>query len=428
MAHLLGPRLWPILLLNVAVSPGTPLTGQSPFIRGDFNADGRVDLGDPVRLLFHLFEAGASGGCLAAGDASSDGTLDAGDAVFVLSYLFVEGANPAPPFPNCGTSADAETVTCIEHAACSNPDRAPEITEWPVPYGASSRPRDPYVDATGRVWFVGQNADYAAFLLQETGAFTRFPLPAGAGPHNLIVGERYVWYAGNGDAHIGRLDPATREVQRIDMPDPAASDPHTLVFDRNGDIYFTVQFGGFVGKLTVATGEVRLRAVPTPGAKPYGIAIDPTGRPWFDEFGTNKIASIDPETLSIEEVTLPRSSARPRRIGVTTDGAIWYVDYAGGYLGRVVPSTKAIDEWLMPGGARSRPYAMAVDDRDRIWFVETGSSPNRFVGFNPRTSQFFGATPIPSRGGTVRHMYFHAPERTIWFGTDANTIGKAIVE
>ena len=104
---------------------------------------------------------------------------------------------------------------------------------------------------------------------------------------------------------------------------------------------------------------------------------------------------------------------------------MWYVDYAGGYLGRFDPSTRRFREWMLPGGAGARPYAMAVDDRDVVWAVETGSRPNRFVGFDTKEERFLGATPIPSGGGAVRHMYFHAPTREIWFGTDANTVGRA---
>ena len=81
----------------------------------------------------------------------------------------------------------------------------------------------------------------------------------------------------------------------------------------------------------------------------------------------------------------------------------------------------------MPGGAQSRPYAMAVDDRARVWFVETGARPNRLVGFDPRTERFFSTSTIPSGAGSVRHMYFHKPTRQIWFGTDANTVGRAVV-
>jgi virginiamycin B lyase len=278
------------------------------------------------------------------------------------------------------------------------------------------------------VWFVGQNADYAAFLDPGTGEFERFELPDGAGPHNLIVGPTHVWYAGNGAGHIGKLDPATGDIKVIPMPDPDADDPHTLVFDQGGDIWFTVQNGNFVGRLTTATDEIRLIDVPTANARPYGIKIDPQNRPWFVEFGTNKLAMIDREALTVREITLPRSGTRPRRMDITSDGTIWYVDYAQGYLGRFTPGDAQIKEWRAPAAASSRPYGMAVDHKDRVWFVETGINPNKFVGFDPRTEQFFSRVDVPSGGGTIRHMYFHAPENAIWFGSDVNTIGRAVVE
>lgn len=303
-----------------------------------------------------------------------------------------------------------------------------EIREWPVPW-PDTRPRDPYVDARGRVWFVGQQGDYVAYLDPTTGAFRRFDLEPGTGPHNLIVDAAgFVWFAGNLKGYIGKLDPETGRITKYPMPDPEARDPHTLVFDRNGDIWFTVQGGNFVGRLKPQTGEVRLIRVPTPRARPYGIAIDSRNRPWFNEFGTNKVGRVDPETMEVEEIVLPRPNARSRRIAITSDDAVWYVDYAYGYLGRIDPKTGTIREWPAPAGERALPYALAADDRDRLWFVETGPDPNRLVGFDPKTETFFSITPIPSRGRVVRHMFFHRPTRTLWFGTDVNTIARARLE
>ena len=47
-----------------------------------------------------------------------------------------------------------------------------------------------------------------------------------------------------------------------------------------------------------------------------------------------------------------------------------------------------------------------------------GSQPNRLVGFDPKTEKFFGITPIPSGGGTVRHMMLMPAPVNIWFGTE----------
>jgi virginiamycin B lyase len=56
---------------------------------------------------------------------------------------------------------------------------APDIREWTVPW-EGSRPRDPFVDPKGRVWFVGQQGNYVAYLDPVTGRFERYevdPLP-----------------------------------------------------------------------------------------------------------------------------------------------------------------------------------------------------------------------------------------------------------
>jgi virginiamycin B lyase len=300
-----------------------------------------------------------------------------------------------------------------------------EIREWRVPWEAS-RPRDPFVAADGRVWFVGQRSDYLAYLEPETGEFRRYDLDRGSGPHNLIVGpEGEVWYAGNRAAHIGLLDPRTGAITRFPMPDPAAADPHTLVFDSRGGIWFTVQQGNFVGRFSPESKRIDLVPVPTPSSRPYGIAVDEHDRPWFTEFAGGKIGTVDPETLELSEIDLPRAEARPRRLVVTSDGSIWYVDFAGGYVGSIDGSTGEIREWVSPGGSGAGPYGMVADDLDRIWFVETGPRPNRLVAFDPDGEEFFSVTDIPSGGGSVRHMFFHRASREIWFGTDANTIGRA---
>lgn len=302
-----------------------------------------------------------------------------------------------------------------------------EITEWDVPW-ESSRPRDPYVAPDGDVWFVGQRSDYVAVLDPDTGDFKRYELEAGAGPHNLIVDkDGYVWYAGNRSAHIGRMDPESGQIERIETPGPHGRDPHTLVFDSKGDIWFSVQGANAVGKLTVAGRDVQLLPVPTGSARPYGIVVDQTDRPWFTEFGSHKLGTVDPETMELLEVELPREEARPRRLVVDSGGAIWYVDYAEGVLGRYDPESASFEEWPAPGGTGSRPYGMAIDDEDRLWFVESGPDPNRLVGFDPASEEFFSVTEIESGGGTVRHMYFDSEDDAIWFGTDTNTIARARV-
>ena len=332
--------------------------------------------------------------------------LAAAPAALLLSAL---ATLPAPVSAQAGPAASAVP-----------------IQEWTVPW-EKSRPRDPAVAPDGRIWFVGQAGNYVAVLEPATGEFDRYEIEPGTHPHNLVLdGAGKVWYAGNRNARIGRLDPGTRQLKTFAMPDSAARDPHTLVFAPDGTLWFSVQQGNFVGRLDTTTGEVRLAKSPTPGSRPYGIVVTPEGRPWFTEFGSNKIGTIDPKTMEIREYSLPAARARARRLALTSDGTVWYVDYTRGFLGRLDPATGAVREWAAPSGEASLPYAMTVDHEDRLWFVETGVQPNRLVSFDPRTERFTTVTPIAeSGGGTVRHMVYDRGTRTIWFGTDRDTIGRA---
>lgn len=301
-----------------------------------------------------------------------------------------------------------------------------DIEEWTVPFGG--RPRDPYAAGDDEIWFVGQNGHYLARLTPSTGKFFKRDLPDEPGPHNLIVGaDGIVWYAGNRKGYIGRYDPDTDRIEKILMPDSAARDPHTLVFDETQrHIWFTVQGGNFVGRLNVATRHVDLIPVTTPGARPYGIKVAPDGTPWVVLLATNKLASVDPVTLAIREYVIPAKDARPRRLEVTDDERVWYADYRRGFIGMYDPAGNTFREWMLPSAGNARPYGMASDGTN-VWVVETGVSPNQFVGFDTRAGRFVSVAPVPSGGGSVRHMDYHAGTNSVWFGTDRGTIARAEV-
>jgi virginiamycin B lyase len=302
------------------------------------------------------------------------------------------------------------------------------VKEWTVPW-EKTRPRDPYPDQQGRVWFVGQGGNYVAYLNPTSGEFKRYEIDAGTYPHNLVVDRRgTVWFTGNRNGRIVKLDPQTGKLTNHMMPDSTVRDPHTMIFDQKGDIWFTAQTAGVVGRLTVADGKIRLWRLPTKDARPYGIVIDGKGRPWFDEFGTNKIGTIDPATFELKEYPLPDERARPRRIALAGDGGVWYGDYTRGYLGRLDPASGRTEEWLMPSGPASLPYAMATDDHERVWLAETGVKPNRLVAFDTRSRKWVASMNVGENApNTIRHMVFDKTTRQLWFGTDQGAIGRAVV-
>jgi virginiamycin B lyase len=322
------------------------------------------------------------------------------------------------------------SLALVGAVAAGAQDASLEPKEWTVPW-ERTRPRDPIMDQTGRVWFVGQAGNYVAYLNPKSGEFKRYEIPAGTNPHNIVVDERGgVWYTGNRNSRIVQLDPGSGELKTIMMPDSTVRDPHTMIWDKDGVAWFTAQQSQRIGRFDRATGAIKFWRPSQERSNPYGVVLDSKGQPWFDLFATNRIATIDPRTLEYKEFTLPNERSRPRRIAVTSDDIVWYGDYSRGMLGRLDPKSGAVEEFPLPGGEGSQPYAMTSDDRDRIWVVETRSQPNRMVAFDAKSKQFVANIAIPSNGSdrnTIRHMTFNRATREIWFGTDAGTIGAVKV-
>jgi virginiamycin B lyase len=278
-----------------------------------------------------------------------------------------------------------------------------KISEWSVPT-KGAHPHDPAVGADGALWFTEQMMNKIGRLDPATGEFKEYPLKVkNSGPHGLVAdSDGNIWFTGNFGGYIGKLDPKAGAVTEYKMPDAKAEDPHTAVFDARGILWFTVQVGNFVGSLDPKTGKVELKAVPTADARPYGIQMNSAGIPFFCEFGTNKLASIDPKTLAIREYPLPEGT-RPRRLAIDAQDRVYFTDYQQGHLGRLDPRTGEVKLWESPSGSKSNPYGIVIAPDGMVWYSESGVMPNTVVRFDPKT-ETFAKTTIPSGGGTVRNM------------------------
>ena len=299
-----------------------------------------------------------------------------------------------------------------------------DIKEWKVPWD-KTRPRDPAVDSKGNVWFCGQAGNYIARLNPDTGEFKRFELADNTNPHNLIIdSNNNVWYAGNRNSHIGKLNSADGSIKTYTMPGDTPIDPHTLVFNSAENIWFTAQWGNKVGFLNTQTGDVSLITMPFDSSRPYGVKVDYDDIPWVVLFGSNKLAKIDPVNLSVEQIDLIDGAERPRRLEITQNNQVYYLDHSLGYLGSYNSSTKNINRWQLPEKQKAKLYGSAIDRNDRIWIALTGVSPNQIRVFDTNSKQFIANVEVPSGAGSIRYMYYHNASDEVWFGTDANTIGR----
>src|SRR5712691_4182389 len=246
----------------------------------------------------------------------------------------------------------------------SRPQLEGKISEWPVPTPEFAR--DPAPAPDGSIFIAVMFGNKIARFDPRTKTFKEWELPKGARPHGLLVDRGgQVWYTGNGNGTIGHLDPATGKV--VEHKAPSGGDPHTLVLDDQGVIWFTVQGGNRIGRLDTQTGSIS--EFKTTG-HPYGLALDKTGSVWFCEIGAGKLGKLDPQTGTIAGLAL-ESGSQPRRMATAPDGSLWVTLYGTGKLLHVDPgAAKVIHAYILPGGAKSGPYAVTVDGAGMVWANE----------------------------------------------------------
>lgn len=322
-------------------------------------------------------------------------------------------------------AAQADTIAAYlgEHYP-PKPNRAPtliagatqiEIQEWMAPT-LGQRVRDPIEAPDGSIWWTGMWASLVGRLDPATGEMEEYKLPVTARPHSIVPDEHgNIWYTGNSNATIGKLDPSTGQITQYQTQ---AGDPHSATFHPNGKLYFTSQQAGMLGMLDPDTGE--LKEVQTE-PRPYGIKVAASGTLWIAYNGTNKIGAMDPETMEVRYYEVPNPASRIRRLDIDSQGSVWYVNSTQGKLGRLNPATGEIKEWDSPSGPVSHPYAIAVV-KDKVWYNESGMRPDTLVRFDPATEQF-QSWAIPSGVGIIRNMWVTKDNNLLIHQSSSNRVG-----
>jgi hypothetical protein len=108
-----------VVIGNLVASRGL-MADCVPFIRGDTDASGTVDLTDGVATLNFLFLGGRAPLCADAADADDSGDLTVSDAVVTFNFLFL-GGPPLPepgPFACGGDPSPSDGLSCEAFPVC----------------------------------------------------------------------------------------------------------------------------------------------------------------------------------------------------------------------------------------------------------------------------------------------------------------------
>lgn len=99
-----------------------PVEEGDPFVRGDWDQDGLLVIGDPINVLSFIFDPAydTPPACPDSADANDDGVLTIADAIFLLSYIF-GGSDTPPPAPGpstCGPDPTPDTLPACDYDGC----------------------------------------------------------------------------------------------------------------------------------------------------------------------------------------------------------------------------------------------------------------------------------------------------------------------
>ena len=288
-------------------------------------------------------------------------------------------------------------------AAQATPPPGYQVTHYDAKTPGSGRvgSRDITAAGDGSMWFCGQRNGTLNRLDPASGEVRPTRLGEGSAPHGVIRGpDGGLWVTDGGQNAIVRVDPRDARVQLWKLP---ANFPdtnlNTGVFDPRGTLWFTGQ-NGIIGRFIPATERMEVWAAPG-GRGPYGMTRTPQGGIWYVSLAGNHLAQIedlDTGRIRILEPPTPRQGAR--RVWSDSQGRLWISEWNSGNVSMHDPRDGTWRAWKLPG-ERPRAYAVWVDPSDAVWLTDFGG--NSVVRFDPRSETFL-AFPADRPGANIRQM------------------------
>jgi len=282
------------------------------------------------------------------------------------------------------------------------------LRSWPLATRQRTGIHDVAPAPDGGVWFSAQRSGHLGWFDPASGKVELVALGGGSSPHGVIQGpDKAAWLTDGGQNAIVRVGWPDRAVRAFPLPAGTRyANLNTAAFDGDGDLWFTGQ-SGFVGKVETKTGTVTVKESPR-GSGPYGICTTPGGDVWWCSLAGSFIARIDRKTGDSQVVEPPTPRQGARRVWSDSQGRIWVSEWLSGNVSMHDPAKSTWRTWKVPGDS-AKPYAVYVDDRDKVWLSDFGS--NAIFSFDANTEKFTRIA-LANEGAAVRQILGRAGE--VW--------------
>ena len=207
-------------------------------------------------------------------------------------------------------------------------------------------------------------------------------------PHDVILDRQgMVWYSDFGQMFLGRMDPATGAVTQFPIPEVKKDFPVgtlDLEIDAKDDLWIGVMYQGAIAKFNRADGSFRTWSIPKEWDSDAGQlghlavnALQVDNKVWIKNSDGNNIYRLDLVSNKIDSLGSFKDPATGRRIGsygihADSKNNLYLLDFSAGNIGRIDARTGAFTVYVTPT-PKSRPRRGRVDAQDRLWFAEYGT-------------------------------------------------------
>jgi virginiamycin B lyase len=270
------------------------------------------------------------------------------------------------------------------------------ITEYSLG-GVNSWAHDVVIEpSTGTAWVGDYIQDVLTSINPRTGAQKAYPAPLhGTGMHSLSFDrDGNLWITLQMVAKVARFNTKNGEWRVYDGFSPGSLN-HSFALDSegfvkkdpSGRLYVSLWGGNHTALLDPNTGELKTIQLPgNPADKPYGISVDSKGLIWYTKYSENMLGFVDPATGQGKEWALPRPQSGPHRMHIDNDDNLWIPLSGYGTILRYNTRDGSQKEYPLPD-ADTFPYSARYDSKsDRVWV--TGNGGNAIYVFDPKTAKF----------------------------------------
>jgi streptogramin lyase len=263
-------------------------------------------------------------------------------------------------------------------------------------------------------------ASAAAQAIQE------FPVPAGSFPGGITTGpDGNLWFTAEGTGDVGRMTPGGA-VTMFDVTGPAPGTPTDVGFvapvdqitpGSDGALWFTLPFEDRIGRIATDGSFATFPIPGVTGPQPEAITPGPDGNVWFTAPGINRIGRIVPGGPPAI-TTFPGASPGATDITAGPDGALWFTEsFAPGSIGRMTTDGATPSHFGVPT-AGSEPSGITPGPGGGLWFTESATNQIGQISTSGVVTEYPGAGAGPSAIEAGR-------DGALWFTeSEGNAIGR----